>query len=97
MQRVIIALIVIGSFNVIAIQLFMTGHVGPLTNILPFQQALMVSALFMVIVDIVLIYLMMTTGGSKGKDFDALFKKYYNGHNFEEAFQRAGREYRNRL
>jgi hypothetical protein len=95
-----LALCVIGSFNVIAIQLFMAGHIGPLANILPYQQALIVTAFFTVIVDIVLVYLMMTMGGistSPKNEFDHLFKKYYNGKNYEEAFEKAKKEWKARL
>jgi len=97
MQRIIMALVIIGSFNIIAIQLFMTGNIGPLRDVLPYQQALMISALFTVIVDIVLVYMMMTMGSGQGKGFDAIFKKYYDGHNFDEAFQKATKEFKKRL
>lgn len=96
MQRIIMALVVLGSFNVIAIQLFMAGNVGPLKSVLPYQQALLISAFFIVVTDIAVVYMMMTfkTGG---KDFDSLFKKHYNGHNYEEAFKKAGEEYKKRF
>lgn len=97
MQRIIMALVILGSFNIIAIQLFMTGNIGPLQDVLPYQQTLMVSAFFMVVVDIFLIYTMMTLPSGQGKGFDAIFKKHYDGHNFDEAFQKATKEFKNRL
>jgi hypothetical protein len=100
MKRVMLALCVIGSFNVVAIQLFMAGNIGPLANILPYQQALIVTAFFTVVVDIVLIYLMMTIGGTSSTpqgEFDQIFKRYYNGKNYEEAFEKARKEWKSRL
>lgn len=99
MQRVIVALCVIMSFNVIAIQLFMAGHMGPLNDILSAQQALMVSAMGVVIIDIFLIHLMMITGtgGSRKEKFDAFFRKHFDGHNFDEAFEKAREEYKKLL
>jgi hypothetical protein len=54
----------------------------------------------MILADIMIIYVMLTLGKERAvtrDDFDRLFKKYYNGKNFEEAFERAGREWKRRL
>ena len=100
MVRILLALCVIASFNIIAIQLFMAGNVGPLTNYFPFQQALLITSFFMILADIMIIYTMLTLGKDRTvtrDDFDRLFRKYYNGKNFEEAFERAGREWKRKL
>lgn len=99
MVRILLALCVIASFNIIAIQLFMAGHAGPLASYFPFQQALLITAFFIILADIMIIYTMLTIGKARAvtrDDFDRLFRKYYNGKNFEEAFERAGREWKRR-
>lgn len=98
MARIILGLAVIASFNIIAIQLFMAGHIGPLADVLPYQQALLVSASGIIVMDFVLLYMLLTFGPRRGarSGFDALFKKYYDGTNFDEAFSRATAEWRKR-
>jgi len=100
MIRIILALCVIASFNIIAIQLFMVGNVGPLVRYFPFQQALLITSFFIILADIIIIYTMLTLGKNRAAtrdDFDRLFRKYYNGKNFKEAFERAGQEWKRRL
>ena len=100
MVRILLALCVIASFNIIAIQLFMAGNFGPLAAHFPFQQALLITSFFIILADIMIIYTMLTLGKQRAvtrEDFDRLFRKYYNGKNFEEAFERAGREWKRKL
>ncbi len=100
MQRIILALCILGSFNIIAIQCFMAGNMPSLREFLPAQQALMVSAFFIIIIDIYMVFLMMTTGkkGDPKTEFDALYRKYYlSCRNSKEAFDRATKDFQSRL
>ncbi len=97
LARVMLALAVMASFNVIAIQLFMTGNVGPLQNVMPYQAAMLFTCLFVIIVDLMVVYVMMTMNvgsGTARSSFDRLFRKHYNGKNFDEAFNLAAEEWK---
>lgn len=100
MQRVIVALAVIASINIIALQLFMSGNVGPLAKFMPLEVATMITALFIVILDMILVFWLVTMrmpGQTPNSEFDALFRKHYNGANFNEAFEKARKEFWQRL
>lgn len=97
MARIIVALALIASINIVAIQLFMTGNVGPLASVLSLEQATMLTAVFIVVLDIILVFWIVTMrlpGQTVGSDFDRIFHKYYNGTNFSEAFEKARQEFR---
>jgi len=95
-MRIILALAVMASFNVLAIQLFISRNLGPITKILSLQQAMLISSFMVIIIDVVIIYFMImfkTPSPYSSKEFDRLFKKYYNGKNSNEAFDRAKKEW----
>lgn len=100
MARVIVALAIMASINVVAIQLFISGNVGPLADFLPLQQATMITAVFIVMLDIMLVFWTITMklpGQTSSQDFDRLFHKHYDGRNFNAAFEKARQEYKKAL
>lgn len=100
MPRIIVALALMASINIVTIQLFMAGNIGPLARVLPLEQATMLTALFIVVLDIILVFWLITMrlpGQTVSSDFDRLFHKYYNGANFSEAFEKARQEFRKGL
>lgn len=100
MFRIIIWLCILASFNIVAIQLFMLGNSSPFLKVLPHNAAIMTSAAFTIIADIVLVYVLMVTRIGKktgtSDQFDRLFQKHYNGNNRDEAFEKASKEWKAR-
>lgn len=95
MIRVIVVLGVLASFNCIAMLLFMSGQADPYLMIFAPQEVIWVVIGFLVLVDILLIKVFLLSGGGVYYgDFEQVFRKYYDGKNYEEAFRRAHAEFR---
>ncbi|RMH54230.1 MAG: hypothetical protein D6679_14005 [Candidatus Hydrogenedentota bacterium] len=100
MVRVILALIVMGTFNAMAVMLFLSRYSGPLAEIISYKFALYLSVLFLLGADLCVLYVMLMWHGAAkampSEDFQRLYRKYYDGTNHHSAYERAVREWRRR-
>lgn len=97
MKRLLLVVTILASFNCIALLLHMSGRMAMYLPMLSSQEILWVVVAFLVLVDVLILYLLVfsTSGGYYG-DFERVFRKYYDGSNYEEAFRKARREYLHR-
>ncbi len=95
MIRIAGILVILASFNVLAMMLFMSGQASPYLVMFAPQEVYWVTIGFIVLMDIFIIKSVLLSGGARYYgDFEKVFRKHYDGSNYEQAMAKAMREFK---
>lgn len=97
MIRILFSLTIAASFNVIALLIFVSSYDAPvIADNIGYQQFIWTVVAFILFFDCLALYVLMRPGRLPHEEFDAAFKRHYDGTNYEEAFNKAYKAWRER-
>lgn len=90
MIRIVLALTVAVSFDVIALLIFVSAYSAPILSAnIEFQRFVWTVIAFLVFCDLLFIYILFRPARLPHEEFEATFRRHFDGSNYEEAFRRA--------